>query len=72
MDGPVEGPIMDLWMALMIHPDLKPERSLRTEIQETYHEVYGYIMSEAEIDEYLFLPDNTLSAGYERIIRAEE
>ncbi|MDR1084428.1 MAG: hypothetical protein LBP22_06105, partial [Deltaproteobacteria bacterium] len=24
MDGPVEGPIMDLWMALMIHPDLKP------------------------------------------------
>jgi iron complex transport system substrate-binding protein len=70
MEGPVEEPLLLLWLAELFHPEEMPRR-LRDEFKETYQEVYHYRLSNDEIDRTLFLKENSLSAGYGRFARAE-
>jgi iron complex transport system substrate-binding protein len=69
MEGPVEEPLLLLWMAELFHPTNMPRR-LRNELKETYQEVYRYELSDDEIDRTLFLKENMLSVGYDRFARA--
>ena len=64
-NGLVEHPLFYMWMAQLIHPDLKLPVPLREEIKNAYREVYGYEISEAELDDYLHLEENSQSSGYE-------
>jgi iron complex transport system substrate-binding protein len=69
MEGPVEEPILTAWLTVLAYPDLTGRMSLRGEIKNTYREFYGYEMSEDEIDDFLELGENALSADYGRFVR---
>ena len=64
LDGPVESPILMEWMARLLHPDIQPNYNLRNEIRQTYQTVYGYTMSDEEIDKMLHIDENKNSAHY--------
>jgi iron complex transport system substrate-binding protein len=49
MNDPVEDPLLLRWMAEVFYPD-GMSSGLREEYKETYHEVYGYAISDDEID----------------------
>ena len=68
MNEPVEDPLLLRWMAEVFYPARMPLR-LRDEYKETYQEVYGYAISDDEIDGAIFLEENLASAGYERFTR---
>ncbi len=68
MNEPVEDPLLLCWMEEVFYPDRMP-LSLRDEYKETYQEVYGYAISDDEIDRAIFLQENLASAGYERFMR---
>jgi iron complex transport system substrate-binding protein len=62
MKGPVEQPILFLWMALLIRPET--ELSLRREIKDTYLEIFNYEISEEETDLMLHIKENGGSRYY--------
>lgn len=69
MEGPVELPLLMAWMAELLHPEITPKIRLREMIRQTYQEVYGYAMSEREMDELLQIEHNNISVNYERFAR---
>lgn len=69
MNELVEDRIILTWMAEVFYPDIMPRR-LREEYRETYREVYGYSISEDEIDRAVYLGENLPSAGYKRFERS--
>ncbi len=68
MNEPIEDPLLLRWMAEVFYPDRMPQ-GLREEYRETYREVYGYAISDDEIDRAIFLKENFSSAGYARFQR---
>ncbi|MEJ0039487.1 MAG: hypothetical protein WDO68_26155 [Gammaproteobacteria bacterium] len=70
MSGPVEEPLLLQWMAELIHPDMKPRVPLRTAIRNAYREVFGYEMSDADIDTMLRVEENGVSVNYSRFNRS--
>jgi iron complex transport system substrate-binding protein len=67
MEGPVERPLLYNWILLITRPEIRPSISIRELIKTTYLEVYGYSMSDDELDEYLNLEENSVSANYEML-----
>jgi iron complex transport system substrate-binding protein len=65
----VENPLVLQWMAEIFHPDLVPP-ALRHEYQAVYDEVYGYHITDDEIDDAICYRENEDSLGYERFSRA--
>jgi iron complex transport system substrate-binding protein len=63
----VNSPLLLRWMAELLHPDQMPH-ALRQEYRATYHEVYGYDLSDEEIDAAIFVKDNLASSGYARFL----
>lgn len=70
MDGPVEAPLLMQWLAELAHPRMQPLIPLRDAIRNAYREVYGYEMSELDIDTMLQFDQNASSAGHERFARS--
>jgi iron complex transport system substrate-binding protein len=68
LNGPVDEPLFFAWMSELLHPEITPETSLRQEIKDTYLELYGYEISEDDIDEMLHVNENSSSTGYERFL----
>ncbi len=64
MTGLVEAPLLMAWTARLLHPSVPWEVSLRETIRRTYAEVYGYDMTQGEIDAMLQMDANAVSAGY--------
>ncbi len=68
MTGLADEPLLQLWMAELLYPDLMP-RLFRNEFKSVYQEIYHYDLSDDEIDRNIFLNENRRSAGYERFVR---
>jgi iron complex transport system substrate-binding protein len=68
MWGPVEEPLLQLWMAELLYPN-EMTKTFRKEFKAAYQEVYHYSLSDDEIDRNIFLDANRLSAGYDRFMR---
>lgn len=64
----IEDPLLLSWMAEIFHPEQTPHR-LRDVYRETYQTIYGYALTDDEIDRALFLSENSRSEGYERFAR---
>jgi iron complex transport system substrate-binding protein len=64
LEGPVEFPLSMLWLIKILHPEWNSQLSLRDMVKETYLAVYGYEMSDFEIDHWLRLDENQDSAFY--------
>ena len=64
MEGPVEEPILIEWMTQLLHPDIQSNYNLRDEIRQTYQTVYGYKISDIEIDKMLHIEENKFSSHY--------
>jgi iron complex transport system substrate-binding protein len=71
LEGPVEVPLSMLWLRLTAHPEKPSRLDMRGKIRRAYSEVYGYRMTEDEIDAWLRLEENSASAGYGRFARDE-
>jgi iron complex transport system substrate-binding protein len=69
MDGPVDEPLLQLWMAKLLYPNQIPG-AFRGEFKAAYEEVYRYSLSDDEIDRSIFLKENLASRGYERFARS--
>jgi iron complex transport system substrate-binding protein len=63
----VNSPLLLRWMAELLHPEQMPH-TLRQEFRAAYREVYGYDLSEEEIDAAIFMKDNRASSGYARFL----
>ncbi|MBV9506921.1 MAG: ABC transporter substrate-binding protein [Acidobacteriia bacterium] len=61
----VESPLFCEWLAELIHPEVMP-RDLRPVIRSTYAAVFGYTISNPELDRILSLNANAASMGYRR------
>lgn len=61
----IEDPLILSWMAEVFYPEQAPHR-LRGVYREAYRQIYGFNISDEEIDRALFLKENRGSAGYER------
>jgi ABC-type Fe3+-hydroxamate transport system substrate-binding protein len=70
MEGPVDEPLLQLWMAELLYPNEMPA-TFRKEFKAAYGEAYHYTLSDDEIDRSIFLDANRLSAGYDRFVRTE-
>jgi len=60
-----ESPLMWKWLAAVLYPDAMPD-DIRGEIASFYAAVYGYDVSDAEIDAILQMDLNGGNAGYDR------
>jgi iron complex transport system substrate-binding protein len=67
MEGPVERPLLYYWILLITRPETRTRIHFREMIKSAYLEVYGYKISDDELDEYLLLCENSASANYEMI-----
>lgn len=65
MDSVVEWPLIQRWMAELLYPDRMPKK-FREELRATYRAVYGYELSDAEINQTIYLKENSVSAGFDR------
>lgn len=63
----VEGPLFARWLAELMFPEMG--RALRRQMQDAYAEIYGYALSEDEIDQALQIDANRGAAGYDRFER---
>jgi iron complex transport system substrate-binding protein len=72
LEGPVEISLSTLWTRLTMRPEIPTKLDLRRKIRETYLEVYDYEMSEEEIDRWLRLEENVVSAFYGRFVGKTE
>lgn len=63
MEGPVEEPILYRWLNVIING--AGASGFRDEIKNTYKDIYGYTISDDEIDAMLNIKENTVSYGYE-------
>ncbi|WP_127841992.1 ABC transporter substrate-binding protein [Actinomyces wuliandei] len=63
-----ESHLMMMWAAQVAYPDTATY-DLRSQIKENYEFLYGYQVSEDEIDSILRLEDNADAAGYEQFAR---
>ncbi len=64
----VKDPLLLLWMAEVFYPG-QIASGLRDAYKDTYRDIYGYALSDDEIDKIIFLKENLGSAGYERFMR---
>ncbi len=62
---PVFDPLLVEWLAEVFHPEVMPH-SLRQSFREAYREVYHHDLTDDEIDQALFIKENSASAGYQR------
>jgi len=69
MEGPAEEPLLIMWLANILYPELQPFKALRHSIVETYQEVYGYTPNDTQIDELLHIQQNSSSQGYEIFLK---
>ncbi len=69
MEGPAEEPLLIMWLANILYPELRPFKALRHAIVETYQEVYGYTPNDTQIDELLNIQHNRGSNGYEIFLK---
>jgi len=65
MEGPVEEPILMLWLANVLYPNLQSDTTLRQYIVDTYQKIYNYTLNDIQIDELLQIQYNRGSNGYE-------
>lgn len=63
-----ESGLMMLWVANVLYPETA-EFDLRTEMKDTYEFLYGYELSDDEIDQILRFDQNAEAAGYEQFAR---
>jgi iron complex transport system substrate-binding protein len=62
-----ESPLMWLWLAQLLHPDVfGPVHDLRAEMKDFYGWVYGYDLTEEDIDSILRTSPNQEAVGYEQ------
>jgi iron complex transport system substrate-binding protein len=61
-----ESPLTWMWLAEILHPDLDPNWTLRSEIIDAYEMLYGATLTQSQIDGILRVTANSDSAGYER------
>jgi iron complex transport system substrate-binding protein len=71
LEGPVEEPLFMLWLYETLHPEGERIADIRKEIKETYEDVYDYSMSEAEVDQWLRISENSLSKYYSRLFKEQ-
>ena len=67
----IDDPLILSWMAEVFYPDQMPHR-LRGVYRAAYRDNYGYCLADDEIDQTLFLKENSHSAGYQRFSREQE
>ncbi|MDR2504275.1 MAG: ABC transporter substrate-binding protein [Deltaproteobacteria bacterium] len=71
LEGPVEEPLLVMWLFQTLRPELAPHVDLRKKILEAFMVMYGYSISKEEIDAWLRLEENSLSHGYARFYAHE-
>lgn len=67
LEGPVEVPLSMLWQRIVMFPTVGTKLNMRDKIRRTYLEVYGYEMSDQEIDNWLRMEENSVSSEYARL-----
>ena len=72
LEGPVEEPLFMMWMYQTMHPEIEPTVNLRNKIKDAFMVMYHYDISTEEIDAWLRLSENRLSAGYGRFCSPEQ
>ena len=72
LEGPVEVPLSILWQSLILRPSRPTALDMREEIQKTYLDVYGYKLSEAEVDNWLRMEENSNSVEYLKLFGKRE
>jgi len=70
MSGFAERSLMLRWLAELMYPD-QMESRLRAMFREQYQRIYGYALSDDEIDEIIQLRKNIGSAGFQRFARQD-
>ena len=68
--GNQESPLMWMWIAMLAQPD-RFDFDLRGEIRQAFASMYGYELTEAEIDNILHMEMHADAAGYERFAAAD-
>ncbi len=65
MDGAIEWPLLLRWYAELLYPR-ELDMKFRSDFKRAYDETYGIAVSDGELDDILFLAENSLSANYSR------
>jgi iron complex transport system substrate-binding protein len=63
-----ESPLSWMWLANLVHPEVF-RYDLRAEMRTAYRTLYGYDLTDADIDRILWLDVNRTSAGYDVFAR---
>jgi iron complex transport system substrate-binding protein len=69
LEGPVEAALSMLWFRMTMHPFKSTSLDIREKIWRTYNDVYGYKMSKGEIDKWLRMTENGVSANYNSLFK---
>jgi ABC-type Fe3+-hydroxamate transport system, periplasmic component len=64
MSGPVERPLLFMWLCQLAHPKLPHRYDIKAMLSDVYWNVYGYRLTENEIDFIFHAAENSQSAGY--------
>jgi iron complex transport system substrate-binding protein len=64
MDGLIEWPLLLRWFAELLYPGLP--RSFRADFKNTYQRAYGFSVSDQELDQLIFMIENSHSSNYDR------
>jgi ABC-type Fe3+-hydroxamate transport system, periplasmic component len=69
MEGPVERPLLYAWIDRLINSERFPDLGMRGLVGKTYLDIYGYAMSEGDLDDWFQTGDNRHSRHYAEIVR---
>jgi iron complex transport system substrate-binding protein len=68
LEGPLEEHLLAIWTFQTVHLNAPFSHNLRDEIKKSYQEIWGYELTEGQIDEWLRLRENLASKGYGRFM----
>ena len=70
MDGIVEWPLLLRWCAELLYPT-KLGSNFRDDFRHAYAKTFGVLVSDKDLDDMLFLRENSMSADYSRFARLD-
>jgi iron complex transport system substrate-binding protein len=68
LEGPLEEHLLAIWAFQAAHLNAPFSHGLREEIKMSYREIWGYGLSDGQVDEWLRLKENLASKGYARFM----
>jgi iron complex transport system substrate-binding protein len=64
MDGLIEWPLLLRWYTELLYPELS--HSFRADFKSAYRQTYGFLLSDRELNQIIFMKENISSLNYDR------